>query len=361
MEQRILVADDEPYIRTVLSRWLGEEGYECDLACDGQETLEKIETRSYALLLSDINMPRISGLELLALCRVRFPDLAVIMATAVDDRKTAIQALELGAFGYVVKPFEQNEVVISVAGALERRRLLLESRRQKEILEKKVRERTRELRQREEELAFRLVWAAERRDQKTGRHIIRIGLFSAAMAEALGWPPSMVDDLRIAAAMHDIGKIGVPDRLLLKPARLTPSEFQRMKRHAEIGAGILADSEIPLLQMAQEIALYHHENWDGSGYPRGLRGDEIPISARIVAVADVYDALCSRRPYKPPFSEPQVLQEMESQWGRRFDPDLKPVFSKILPRWREIQEKVAGLGKIRLARGLQPYLETNAL
>ncbi len=257
---KVLVVDDEPYISRILCRWLTREGFDCVTSASTEEALRLLEQDSFSLVVSDITMPGRSGMELLALARERYPDVAVIMVTAVDDRNTAIRALELGAYGYVIKPFEQNEVIINVANALERRRLVLESRKYQQRLEEEVRERTADIRRREEEIALRLVAAAEYRDESTGAHIRRIGLYSAALAEAAGWQKQLVDDIRVAATMHDIGKIGVPDHILLKPGKLTPEEFEVVKKHPEIGAGILEGSKAPLLRLAEEIPLSHHEN-----------------------------------------------------------------------------------------------------
>ncbi len=337
---KILVADDEPHIRELLARCLETEGYSCSLAPDAQRALQLLEEHDYTLLISDINMPGLSGMELLQEVRSRHPDVAVILVTGVDDRKTAIRALQLGAFGYVIKPFDLNELAINVANAFERRRLTLLSRATQERLEAEVRKRTEEIRQREEEVALRLVAAAEYRDTDTGAHIRRIGLYSAAMAEILDWEPRAIDDLRVSAMMHDIGKIGVPDSILLKPGRLTEDEFAVIQQHTTIGANILENSSIPMLQMAQEIAKSHHERWDGAGYPESLAGPSIPLSARIVAVVDVYDALVHERVYRPAVPEEEVLDLMASERGNHFDPQLLDLFLENLSTFREIRQTV---------------------
>ena len=319
-EGRVLIVDDEPYIRTTLSRLLSREGYDFVTAADGLEAWQTAQQGEFDLLVSDITMPKMSGLELLGLVRARFPDLAVIMVTAVDSRETAVRALELGAYGYVMKPFDQDEILISAASALERRRLAVAEHRHRERLARVVRERTSELRAREEEIALRLVWAAERRDQETGAHIRRIGLYSAALAQKLGWGTHMTDDIRVAATMHDIGKIGIPDEILRKPGKYTDQEYEVMKKHSEIGAEILSGSDVPLLQMAWEIAYCHHEKWDGSGYPRGLAGEQIPESARIVTIADVYDALINERVYRRALPEEEALEIMNDNRVKGFAP-----------------------------------------
>jgi len=337
---KILIADDETSITLLLSRWLSQEGFDCAISTRGDQALQTLEKEDFAVLLSDLAMPGKSGMELLSVCRQRFPDLAVIMVSAVDDRKIAIHALQLGAFGYIIKPFERNEVIISVANALERRRLLLLSRQYQQELEQEVHNRTQEIRQREEEIALRLVSAAEYRDSSTGAHIRRIGLFSAALAEQVGWPPRMVDDMRVAAQMHDIGKIAVRDSILLKPGSLTPQETGEVRKHAEIGGIILQGSKVPLLQLAREIALSHHEKWDGSGYPLGLAGESIPESARIVALVDVYDALIHDRVYRQGLPEDEVIATMRRDAGTHFDPHIFEYFLRLIPKFREIHEQV---------------------
>lgn len=338
---RVLIVDDEDYICNILSRWLTGEGYECVVAYDSEKALRLLrECGDFDLLVSDIMMPGRSGIELLEGVREKFPDLAVIMATGLDKREIAIRTLQLGAFGYVIKPFDKNELLISVAGALERRRLVRESRAYEERLRQEVRDRTADIREREEEIALRLVSASEYRDEETGTHIRRMGAYSSELAKALGWEQQAVDMIRIAAPMHDVGKIGVPDAILLKPGRLTPEEFEKVKEHSAIGAGILAGSHIPLLQMAADIARYHHEKWDGTGYLEGLSGEEIPEAARIVAVADVYDAMSNDRVYRKAMPEEKVLAIMLEGRGSHFDPRIYDCFMDLLPVFRQIREKL---------------------
>lgn len=337
---RILVVDDEPFIREVVTRWLEDEGYCCTAARSADEALEALAHQPFALLLSDIHMPGKTGLELLVIARQLHPELAILMLTGVDDRRTAIRTLEAGAFGYIIKPVEPNELVINVANALERRRLLLASQNYQHRLEQEVRDRTADIRRREEELALRLVTASEWRDNETGAHIRRIGLYAAALARALGWEARAVDDIRLAASMHDVGKIGIPDTILLKPGKLTGEEFEVIKTHAEIGALMLGASDIPLLQLAAEIAHSHHEKWNGFGYPRGLAGKDIPQSARIVAVADVYDALVHERVYKPALPEQEALAIITEQRGQHFDPEVVDAFLTLVPEFRRIRETV---------------------
>lgn len=209
-----------------------------------------------------------------------------------------------------------------------------------EKLEHEIQSRTLKIRQREEEIAIRLVSVTSYRDEETGAHVRRIGLYSAAMARALNWPTQRIDDIRIAAPMHDLGKIGIPDRILLKKGKLTETEFSIMKRHTEIGAKMLQNANIPVLDMAAEIALNHHEKWDGSGYPRELQGKEIPITARITTIVDIYDALVHERVYKKAMCEKDAVELMSSMAGSHLDPELFALFMELLPVMRRIRTEV---------------------
>ncbi|MBJ6609496.1 MAG: HD-GYP domain-containing protein [Candidatus Thiothrix moscowensis] len=209
-----------------------------------------------------------------------------------------------------------------------------------EKLENEVQKRTLKLKQREEEIAIKLVSLTSYRDEETGAHVRRIGLYAAAMARALGWPACQIDDIRMAAPMHDLGKIGIPDKILLKKGKLTEVEFSIMKRHTEIGAKMLQDSNIPALDMAAEIALCHHEKWDGSGYPRELHGEEIPLAARITTIVDIYDALVHERVYKKAMCEKEAVELMSSMAGAHLDPQLFRVFMELLPVMRRIRTEV---------------------
>lgn len=338
---RILVVDDECTVRDVVSRWLTVLGYESDAVGSAEAAMLRLEHDRYALVLTDINMPGGNGLELLDRIRAMHPDVAVVMITAIDDRATAIRTLEMGAFGYVIKPFDRNELAINVANALERRRLVMASQMTQQQLRDQVCRQTSDIRRREHEICLRLVAASEWRDNETGAHIRRIGLYSAALARRLGWDERAIEDIRFAATMHDVGKIGVPDSILLKPGKLTAAEYELIKVHTDIGFRILSGTDIPLLQMAAEIALSHHEQWNGSGYPRGLAGEAIPQTGRIVAVADVYDALVHARPYKRSMSEQETLEIMKRESATHFDPSVFECFLDTLNAFREIRLQVS--------------------
>ena len=343
---RILVVDDEEFLRRLVARYLSLDGYECALAASGEEAWEMLPREEYALVVLDITMPGMSGLELLKKVHQSLPDTAVIMLTGVDDRPTAIYALQLGAYGYIVKPFEANELAINVANALERRRLLISSRFYEQNLGRKVAERTAEVRATQEEITLRLVAAAEHRDEETGAHVKRIGLYASAIVAQLGWKGRALENMRLAAPMHDIGKIGIPDAVLRKPGKLTAEEFEIIKTHTVIGANILAGATASLLRMAGEIALSHHEKWDGSGYPHGLAGEAIPLSARTVAVADVYDAMTHDRIYRPAIPEAQTLEVMRAGRGKHFAPAVFDAFLEVLSQFRKIHEEISDGGNM---------------
>jgi putative two-component system response regulator len=336
---RILIVDNSPGARELLGRWLTDEGYAWDTASSAQEALYEVRRKEYSLVLIECALPGVSGIDLLIGVRRDQPDLAVIMMSGCMDRQTALLALEMGAHACLFKPLKRDEVLIGIAASLERRRAEKEKRAYQLWLEEEVKAHRKDLRSREEEVALRLVWAAEYRDDATGGHIRRIGAYAAILAEGLGWRSREIEDLRLAATMHDIGKIGIPDSILLKPGRLIASEFEMLKRHTEIGARILADSQLPVLRLAREIALCHHERWDGEGYPRGLRGAAIPLEARIVTVADSYDALVCERVYSPAVAESEAVRIMTRERARQFDPKVFDVFLQVLPALRSARLK----------------------
>ncbi|MDX9754907.1 MAG: response regulator [bacterium] len=339
--EKILIVDDESSILDLFSIWLEEMGYVCKGASNAKEAIQYLDEEPFALVISDINMPGMTGIELLGHVKSCYQDeKAVLLVTAIHDRELAIQALRMGAYGYLTKPVDQNEMIVNVVDALERRRLVLLSNSYQKSLEAEVRKQTEAIRMREEEISLRLIAAAEYRDDETGEHIRRMGLIATELAKSAGMAMTDVDNLRIAAPMHDIGKIGVPDHILRKPGKLTVEEFAIIKRHTIIGAKILDGSDIPLLQMGREIAMYHHEWWNGNGYPEGLKEEEIPLCARIVSIADVYDALLSPRVYKPAFSEEVALEMMIKERGTHFDPTLFDLFLSILPKISALRDSV---------------------
>lgn len=332
----ILIVDDLPIVRFSLQRILGKAGYRCREAEDVPQALAALAEEPADLVLCDIQMPGASGLELVKMLRPRIPDTSVLMVSSSEDAETAIECLQQGAFGYVLKPFQPREILVQVNGALRRRMLEIAFRDREAQLAQKVREQTEEIRNSREEIALRLIAASEHRDNETGQHVRRIGLFAAELARLLGWNEDGIETIRAAAPMHDIGKIGVPDAILQKPASLTEEEWVVMKRHTLMGATILKGSTVPFIQMGARISVGHHEKWDGTGYPKGLAGDQIPLEARITTLVDVYDALSNRRHYKDPWPEAEVIQLIRKNRGTQFDPALVDLFLANLDRFRTI-------------------------
>jgi putative two-component system response regulator len=304
------------------------------------------------LVLCDVGLPGESGLELVRWLQREQPTVAVVMVTASDDARLAESALRFGAYGYVIKPFRANDVLIAIGYGLRRRSLELAGAEDRGRLEDAVADRTSALartvvelsnaqdglRASEEETLHRLALAAEFRDDDTGRHVARVSSSAALLAERLGFPPDRCELLRLASQLHDIGKIGIPDEILRKTGPLSDAERAVMERHPEIGHRILSDSRSPPLQTAAVIALSHHERWDGTGYPFGLAGERIPIEGRIVAVADVFDALTSARPYRPAFSVGEATAMLMDGKGSQFDPEMLAAFSDSLQDVRKARE-----------------------
>lgn len=356
-EKNILVVDDEEPIRRLLGYLLQTHGYPVALAADAREARRQLEERTFALILCDVNMPGESGMDLVQHVLTEYPYTAAIMVTGLDSPVLANAALDMGAFGYVIKPFEANEVLINVANAFRRRRLEIENRAHRQNLEDIVRTRTmalqqalewlerseKELRLSREETIQRLAIAAEFRDSSTAKHIQRMSHYCELLARKIGLSADRCDLIRTASPMHDIGKIGTPDHVLLKPGKFTPEEFNVIAQHAEIGYRILSGSDAELLKVAAVIAWTHHERWDGSGYPRGLKGEGIPIEGRIAAIADAFDALTTERVYKPAFELDHAVDLMLKHRGEHYDPDLLDVFLSSMEDVKKIHERYADL------------------
>jgi putative two-component system response regulator len=332
----VLVVDDESRVRTSLSRWLNDDGWTC-LAAEGAEAaLAILESQDIRIVTTDLNMPGPSGLWLLEQIVERFPDTSVLMLAASSDTPVAIGALSRGAAGYLMKPVQREEFVFQVRKTWDHGQLRRERREYLRTLERRVQEQTVAIQQAHEETIHRLLTAAACRDEETGAHVRRTGLLSEALALSAGWSHAEAERLRMAAPMHDVGKIGVPDAILRKPGKLTPAEYDIMKQHTLIGAKMLAGSTSPVLQLAETIALSHHERWDGAGYPHGLASERIPEAARILAIVDVYDALSHDRVYRPAFPEDVVLWMMREGQGTQFDPALLGLFLTVHDEIREI-------------------------
>lgn len=319
----ILVVDDEDANLTAVRRVLVRGGYRrVHTLQDPRQALASFDEVRPDLLLLDLHMPVMDGFDVLEALRPRLEAdgyLPVLVLTGDLDESVKIHALAAGARDFVTKPFEATEILLRIRNLLEARMLHLRLRQENERLEERVRRRTADLAMTRDEILVRLARAAEFRDDETGHHAQRVGELSARIAQELGRPPEEVAILRQAAPLHDIGKIGIPDAILLKPDTLTDDEVAVMRTHVEIGARILSGGRFPVLIVAEEIALTHHERWDGMGY-RGLTGDAIPLSGRIVAVADAYDALTHHRPYKPALPQGEALRRIGQDRGTHFDP-----------------------------------------
>jgi putative two-component system response regulator len=330
--ERILVVDDQPANIVMLRSLLDEEGYVNVVATtDPREVGPILDGLCPDLVLLDLHMPHRDGVALVEDIRARLsPDeyLPVVILTSDESSDARRRALAAGATDLLIKPLNEDELVLRIRSWLETRFVYLALQDHNELLESRVLERTNQLEQAKTELLERLALAAEYRDDVTGRHIHRVSRTSALVAEALGWDRPDVDLIERAAALHDVGKIGIPDKILLKPTKLTAGEFELMKRHTTIGGRILSGSSAPSLHLAEEIAVSHHERWDGRGYD-GLSGEAIPLSGRIVAIADVFDALVNDRPYKKAWGRERAIEEVSKQRGRQFDPDVVDAFLHV--------------------------------
>lgn len=343
----VLIVDDEAALRRSLADYLEDLDVDVVLAADGREGLERVERHGVDLVFVDLNMPVMDGYAFIQVANVRWPELPVVVLSGVGVVEDAMRAVRLGAWDFISKPITDLEIVrLRMEKNLERAQLIRENRRYQEGLEEMVRLRTRELEYTRLRIIHCLGKAAEYKDNETGNHVIRVGDIAHVLATALDMEPARADLVRHAAPMHDIGKIGIPDHILLKEGPLDPEEWKIMKRHCWFGYDILTHRSVPdpslplptpaetgtgdddeaLLDIARHIALYHHERWDGKGYSRGLKGEEIPLEARIVAVADVYDALGSVRSYKPAFPEEKCQTILAEGRGTHFDPSVVDVF-----------------------------------
>lgn len=331
---RILIVDDEAPNIELLRRILEPAGYQAIEHTQDPSTVEGLLADFEPdLVLLDLLMPGMDGHEVLEAIRASTPDdeyLPVLVLTSDNTRDAKRRALSGGAKDYVTKPLSPSEVRARVRNLLETRMLYQEVRAHNAELERRVQQRTFELEDARLQTLQRLARAAEYRDDVTGHHTRRVGQSAAGIASLLGWSAEEVEMIRLAAPLHDVGKIGIPDSILLHDGPLTPAQFEVMKSHCVIGADILSGSDVPLLRLAAEIALSHHERWDGQGYPSGLQGDRIPGSGRIVAVADTYDALTHSRPYKNAWSTEDALDDILRRAGTAFDPEVVEAFRTML-------------------------------
>jgi putative two-component system response regulator len=331
---RILIVDDEPSNVDVLRRLLERAGFNrLETTTEARDAASMYVRFRPDLILLDLHMPHLDGLavmdQLNEIAEASY--LPILMLTGDISPEARREALSRGAKDFVNKPFDRDEVLLRIRTLLETRFLYLQIQSHNQMLEAKVRERTRELEAAQIEIIERLARAAEFRDDNTGQHTERVGQMAALIARQLGLPDSQVALIRRAAPLHDVGKIGVPDTILMKLGRLTEDEFAIVRTHTSIGARILSGSHFPILRLAEEIAFNHHERWDGDGYC-GISRDAIPLAGRIVAVADVFDALTQKRPYKSAWPVDEAVAEIDRQRGRQFDPTLVDSFLRVIER-----------------------------
>lgn len=358
IKAKILVVDDEEAIREVVSTLLEAENYECAAVSNGLLAEQYLTQKPVDLVLSDMVMPEIDGFSLLEWLRKRDPNIPVIMVTAMHDLSTALEAIRRGAYDYILKPFEKDQLYLSVRRALEHRHLVLENENYQRNLEKLVEERTAQLKgaldqleQSYDDTLEALGGALDLKDAETEGHCKRVTAFTIAIAKAMKVPPALLPQIARAAFLHDIGKMAIPDHILRKPGPLTPEERDIMRRHCEIGYTMV--TRIPFLKEAAEIVLAHQEYFDGTGYPRGLQGEEIPLGARIFAVADALDAMISDRPYRKALPMSHARAEIQRCAGTQFDPKVVKVFSEMPDSlWSELRENIGRPYRLSQLRAL---------
>lgn len=342
MSPNLLIVDDEQMIRDLLSMTLSRQSYNCFQSCNAEEGLAILKKHDIDLALLDVMMPGTSGLELLRELKEISPDTAVLMITALSDMETALSCIHLGAEDYITKPFSIDNIVIKAKNALEKKRLILENRKYQNELELKVLEQTSLIRAAMEEINISyestltaLVRSLDARESEVGSHSERVMNYTLLMARYLGIDEPKLSIIGKGALLHDIGKIGVSDNILLKPGKLTEEEWIEMKKHPQVGYDILSD--IKFLRGASEFILNHHERYDGTGYPNRLKGKEIPLSARIFSLVDTLDAMTSDRSYRKALPFKTMIDEVKKCSGSQFDPDIVDQFLKI-PRekWEEV-------------------------
>ena len=329
MEQprNILIVDDDWQVREVLHEIFLSAGYTCQVAGDGREGLELFRATMPPLTVTDLKMPVMDGIALLQGIRNADNDAAVIVLTGAADVKTAIESLKLGAHDFIMKPVNVDELLIAAERALERRQLLIERREYQALLERRVEEATKNLADAYTQTLEALGAALDSRDVGTESHSRRVHGYSLALAREHGVKPEDLPDLAHGVLLHDIGKIGIPDAILLKPGPLTPDEWKVMRSHPEIGKRLI--EKIPFLHNAIPVVWCHHEKWDGSGYPRGLKGEQIPLNARIFCVVDAFDAMTFDRPYSKAIPSDAAIAEIKRCAGAHFDPSVVESFLRV--------------------------------
>lgn len=347
MPERILVVDDEEAIREIVASMLHAAGYACKQAGSGLEALALLKSgEEFELMLSDLMMAELDGIGLLERTKEKYPDMPVVMVTAVHDIQVALDAIRDGAYDYLLKPFEREQLLATVSRALENRRLKVENRVYQTNLESLVEARTDQLQaamsslERSYDITLEALGdALDLKDAETEGHSKRVTAFTIAIARAMGLPREQIAVIARGAFLHDIGKMAIPDAILRKPAKLDPEEISIMREHAYRGYQML--KKIPFLTEASEIVYSHQEKFDGTGYPRGLKGKEIPLGARIFSVADTLDAIINDRPYRPAQSLQAARIEIEKWSGRQFDPDVVKVFLEMPDKvWEDLRKDI---------------------
>jgi len=332
----ILIVDDDLAILDLFQKAMQVAGHKCTVTSNGKTALETLTRTSIDLVITDINMPEMNGIELASEILNRF-SADVIVMTGQARGYQYDEIINIGASDFVEKPFSIQEIILRIRRVLRERQLKEATKNSHE-----------ELKQAYLDSIHRLVMASEFKDEDTGDHIIRIGEYASLIARHMGQDDQYIETIGYASPMHDVGKIGIPDKILLKPGKLTPEEFDVIKGHPEIGARLLSKSKSRILQMAEEIARTHHEKFNGNGYPFGLSGEDIPLSGRIVAIADTFDALTSKRPYKEPYPPEMVFDIIRKERGEHFDPVIADFFLDNFDRFLSIRKNFGEITQITL-------------
>lgn len=337
---RLLTIDDDDHLRRSLRVYFEDSGMTVFEAATGSDGLAVFAAERPDLVLVDLMMPGMTGLTVIEQLAAASPETPAIVVSGTSELNDAVEAVHRGVWDFVTKPIiSMAALEHTVRKCVDRARLMKENERYRLHLEDLVAQRTRELERTRLQIIQRLGRAAEYRDNETGMHVVRMSYCCRLLALKAGMNAADAEVLMAAAPMHDVGKIGIPDRILLKPGKLTPAEWEVMKTHTRIGADIIGEDPCEIMRMAAVVALTHHERWDGSGYPQGLRGEGIPLEARILAIADVFDALTSRRPYKEAWSFDRAQAEIRATAGSHFDPRLVDLFLELMPQIVAIRQQ----------------------
>lgn len=343
----VLVVDDDSFQRRLLSLWLEAEGYEVRSAANAPETWDSIASAQPDLILLDVLLPVTTGYEIARHLKSQkaTAGIPIIMISGLDDRNARLQGLREGAEDFLLKPVDRSELAVRVRNLLNLKNYSDLLRHNNRILERQVDEKTQQVRRQCIETVYTLTRAAEYRDETTGNHVSRISHYSATLSEYLGMDSAFRDQIFYASPMHDIGKLAIPDHILLKPGPLEPNEWAIMRTHTTLGREILLGNNSPYLEMGADIALHHHELWDGTGYPSGLAGEKIPLAARIMGICDVYDAMRSKRPYKVAHTHEETINVIRNGDRRirpgQFDPQILDAFYACSQQFKQIYGEIA--------------------